>query len=1653
MGFLGALADQLSDQFSLGENTQTTLNLGDVAIDKSEERKYVEEGFLRKDPYNTSPKQFEVLMQEPNATILVKKRMFTSLAQNYRPDYMDKDERLFFKTMKILFNNKCRQIAALEKLSKIEKVSSILGQIDNQIVPLIMTLADTFSDDSMAFDSLGSSNPFKNTDASKLTQTIATLRKIYSYNQPNKYTTWLTDNTNVLSSQFGEGSGVIEFTNFTTFSTTTGTELGKGNCSFTITDPYESMLITDYDIERAIADATNGFYNNKTYQLGKDSAEQLINDLQTRLNKYRSNRHVSPITFRINPDTLLGKRVVAIIDSEGIVIPFTYDSTSLASIFSGGAFGGGTTVADEYLRGGAVAGENGLDPQKVKFSSINSDGASTHSGPDSELSVFQSLIGAIFSKLSLIANSVNAFQTTNAKTNYVRRKMRFNFLGKLLIQPMDVVHIYISSKSRYDNRLTTGLNNMFTGMGFLQNLNNMVTDFKNAADTLDSLFNNSATINLQAEKCATVGPNFPNSLWAMMRGQFITENEGAHVFGGVVNSAVESWGSGKYSVAVSCSDNSSYFDMGKVNFNPGVDVFNGSIYDPLTPFKSTFDTIDSNVKEKSPELLEENKWLLSEDGSSTLAKHKSGPTLGQSVTENNIMQDQQISSTMGVLTKTFYLPDGLVYKWKEGIGVLVQYGEASLINGPDVIGAAKISKDPFAGQDVMNVLSLLVTGAPYNFMTYWKTAINNGSADREPLSQQDASYTYMESLRSSITKNNMLWGNFIPFKNLMVDDKTYSQKLRGQFDLIKQNGDLNSKLDKLRDVTDGLSIANGMNKPDAMKNYPPYVKLQEAQKLLKKDIETSISQAEKLNATYFSTFGDDVTLDDNAFLQVSGQDKNNVTNPKIRRMLRRQINNLTRRMSYNVRANDDKNFFIVDDFYDKDYDIAAYNQGLNGIQLYSNAFSTVKESIRTTANLLNLEVFCDSQGHIRVRPPQYNRMPSSVFYKMMYLKESLGVQIFPQFLQDLFTTNINTLVENIEIIEDQIRLYCAALGYNDDVSIMKFFNGQFIKGASMLGEGEDFRLISDQESGVISDISVIVKLINIEAAPGMDKQGFTNDQITLSETIKLQASSTKQSFTTAYRAKVILEAVTKQELGGSGYKLNQTASVDDNPRVTELIDRIQTKSGQRISKEFFKKNINGTVSGLLVDSGIDVFKITTELGTQFIPKRQKAIKVLYSALKNAAAFRYLDDNANSSDKLFIPGNFGQSEIPEVFEHMLEDESYDDLGFGSGSRYIIRRPQIRSMTFKESQPKYTSVEVRGVMNPSAPEALPPLNTFPDKGNAVVTAMAIDYDMWRNYGISSPNPVDVPFLSDPNTQCAPFATMLLSRARKEVLSGSITISGNEYMQPGEVVFIEDRGLLFYVTSVTHSFTYGSSFTTQLELTYGHAPGEYIPTTLDVIGKMIFNNKDNASITIQRQTHAANESSMGVLQRDKADILSMNPQNKYDNDNMSTIKNILYSAQQLINANNTKNSNSKAMVQLRIYYDDNNPVNNDLLIFAEEIRDMLTGVIEIEPKTSTGSAVDTTTYFIKDNVEDIVLINMSDETVDKSPSQRAFAAARLRVDSISTEDAEQSAQMTSEDKKKAEAQQKAGIKKIKDKLRAVIFNYIVDCWIVISEVEVQE
>ena len=1693
MGFLGSLGDALASQFQLVSNNTTSLDavidgqnvkygsLGDFAsrFDQSAERRYLEEGYLRIDPYQTDPRQSEIMWQQPSATVLVKKKMFSSIAENYRPDHMDVDERLFYKAMALLFQNKCVQISSLEQLSKIQQVTAAVGSISEQLVPYIITLADQVNNGYASQNSIFANNSLFNgitssgfADTKSFLKVVDRLRTVYSYNRTSKYTNWITNSNDMFQATKGPGTGVIEITNFTNISTTTSLNIDQpGGFSFTIADPYQSMLITEYDIEIALSDATNTYYQNKSIQLGAVSANQTITNQQNMLNAARSNRNASPISFKIDNNSIFGKPVIAVIDRLGLEVPFTYDS--LGGTLSFG-LGKSVKVPDDYLRGGNIAGYDGLDTGNITLDPLQNIKPLLNSN---ELSLFNGIIIAIFQQLQLLKNTSNNLSANYQQTDYARRKLRFNFLGNLIIQPMDIVHIYMNSRTQYDNKVLSGLQQMFSGIGILDNLNSNITADINSLDTLLHPTHNTA---LQAEKAIYAGPDFPNYLWFLVRSQFVDEVEGTHVAAGLVNQAVDNWSNGSFTVNVSGEDNTAYFKQGKVNFKPGVDAFNGLIFDPLTPFVSNWDSFTGNAtapvsapnSSRSPQLLDENMSLVGATAKESLVKFKQGALAGQKATQGNYLQDQIINPATNRLTQTIFAPDGLVYKWKQGIGIFARSGNIDTINNPNLVGNPNIYNEPFAGLDVMNVLSLLITGIPYNYTTYIKASASINQFSNDPNSKQSGTKTFLDSLRNDLLKTNLLWGNFVPFKSLVMNQQAISASMQAQLTITNLNADLDKKLNRLSTLNSQLALLGSINFlangsiNDTQSNNLNNLKRQaesEVQQLTSSinaaitDLQTQTTQAynQVMMAPAFAVNGSSSTVNDS-------------NDPAFQKQIRQEINFLTRRMSYDVRANQDKNLFIVDDYYDTDYDIAAFNSSLSSLKLFSNDFLSVIDKIKNVADLLNLEVFADSQGHIRVRPPQYNKMPSSVFHRMLYLKQTLGIQVFPQFLVNLYTNQLDSLGKQISITEDRIRLICAILGKYQDISSQSDQNAaNFISSQNITAGTSSVFIFVSNYNGYVSDYDLLLKNANQDFIQPPINQGINNYT-----NIKNAAISNKQPFNSAQKYLVLLNALSNQRLAVESNNATDvpTTNLFQNSVVQSLVNRIQSKSGQVINTMDYL-TAAGPNQPLEVGTTktADLFKLTRDL-SNYINQWQTQVKTFYFAIRNAAEFQSLNQDNTTTNILVTPGLFNNKKIPEVYEHMIEDEAFDDYGIGSGSRYVIRSNQIINLSIHAEPPPWTSVEVHGSLSPLFDPATggggpSDFFTLPEGGNGLVSATAIDYDMWRFYGYKAPHSINLPFFQDPVNQCGPYAAMVLTRNRSNILQGTCTISGNEYMQVGEVIYLEDRNLLFYITSVRHNYVEGQNFTTILDLRYGHSIGDYIPTYLDTIGKIIYKNQSSVDTVIQRQDSSGNEKSLGIVQLDgknpQADFLYSGTEdsniNSYSSSNQTVVDNVLYSTYSIINANNTPSNNLEASVEIRIYYDNNHSMDSNLYDAATKVQNYLLGGLQGPLNNPNAGPDGAFTYSLPANYCKVVPINL--DTVDdrRSPSQQAISAARDQINNVSfntgttgLSNPQNGSSTLSKIGSAFQAVNPANnIKPSNENIRLALYSFVIDCWLIFTPV----
>ena len=393
-GFLSNLGDALGQQFLVGENLNKGPSLGSFAnkYDRTAQRTYLEQGYFRSHSNDSTPKQLELLIQDPEATVLVKKRAFASLAENFRPDLMDTNERLFLLATKTLFRTKCLQISNYEKLTKIAQVSTAIGEVDYHLLPIIFGATDALS-------GLG-------VNLGRFKTTIDKVRKIVAFNTESKYTTWQTNPND--TNGFSEGTGVIEFTTAQSINTTTSIKFSGGSFNLNFSDPYNLMKISNNDIEAAISDAANALYNNKGLQLLEKFGQQTLDLQKQQLSLSRVGRGAHPINFIVEPNTFIGKRIRAIIDVAGIEINFHISSIG--------------NLAPSIIGGGTV------DPSVLIDDPNYNQNYGQEGLKGNEKNLFINIVSAMFNQLSLIQNSQSRAKSFNSdQINDLRKKLRLHY--------------------------------------------------------------------------------------------------------------------------------------------------------------------------------------------------------------------------------------------------------------------------------------------------------------------------------------------------------------------------------------------------------------------------------------------------------------------------------------------------------------------------------------------------------------------------------------------------------------------------------------------------------------------------------------------------------------------------------------------------------------------------------------------------------------------------------------------------------------------------------------------------------------------------------------------------------------------------------------------------------------------------------------------------------------------------------------------------------------------------------------------------------------------------------------------------------------------------------------------------------------------------
>jgi len=1665
-----------SDVLGLGPNSHarglsTAATALAETLDRTIQNTYIDSGWTN--PSKTNPNVRNIVTQNPELIVLIKKRMFSSLKDNYSMEHMDLTEKQFIKTCKKLFENKCKMISAYEQLTKLQKIVQTQNSLTNSLAASIVDALDQ-TNNLLTWSGISSTSP----ETSSFQKVASKIRDLLLLNGYNTTTTWIqnTRSPNVYSN--GAGTGVIELTLVTQFTSNTSIKFGNGSASFTVLDPNRLFAITEQDIERAIFETTDSSFsivNNLA-----DSLQSQYEELLQKLNDKRISRNASAITVKTNPYSRLYNRIIISLDRYGIELTDPSGNGLRNDLFN---------VSEKE----AIENLNTILNVKTNAHYNISSLAETELFKSNETDLLKSIYEKSVMISTLREKDYTDFCNYGKSTNYIRRLMRLNFLGKQLIQPMDEVTSFITSRTLDDNAALAGLKSMFSttdsaingvkdltfaagrvvnwagqalddsklqeygkdiesyadsndqvirkqvelarqmlqtqsidvsnmsrngNIGVLGSLNKNIGDLK---ELWGGIFGtNKTNYALEAEKNALAGPEFPMYLYLSLRSYFGASDFGPCTFNGIITDVSESGQPGSNNLSVSCKDNIYYLTQVLYQDKPGLNQFNGHLYDPLTPFDLEFDETTGQINDsENLKLLDENVSLIE----SGILKYRFGRFVNQLVTSKNIYQtalepintssdvsgfanydmsdNGQLSTVKEIARKVFYNPDGFVYRWKKGIGTAWldsnSKNAAGSVLAEDRIDnqvASIIRGDPFSNQDVVNVISLLITGEPYNINTFLNASITSGILRITP---GQTINDYLSSLTRQIRKQNQMWGNFVPFKRFSINptyfNTLYTSKLnlQVQSSKINQLEDKKAKLmDKLMEIdssyqtTGNLNTLQGFDYNDTSKRIitvngaasfalvTQIIFLDNEIKACQAKLENSLLDLDSIDGTNgqspINIIGNDVYSSYDGDLDTMKNESRAAYKAAYNR-LRMKQNFITQRKLWQVKSNTDTNLFIVCDEYDHDTDIQALMQNLGSLDLInSKSLPNVGSKIDALSKIVGLEVFANSQGHIEVRIPQYNKMPSSIFYKMLERKRKFGIQYYPSFLENTFKNRLSAVYEDIETTEDWIRIYTSILGYSDDTS-----RASFLAGSNVPTLSNQFIFLTDSTNGTLTSIRAAssqmvedftddyenVKIISVTASSTKDffernidesflsnryeyfKQTFDDGSPNATQLLNsLQAKEVKQqveNWNNALNVRNNFNPLQQMKSIKVIFKNNLTLSqiqednIKFNSELTQLIQRQSRRTGSKLNVASFIKNTFSNSKKYI--SPIDLISIEKKLAT-LISERYKSMLTATSLIRNLdQSARANSGNNDVLAGIMLPNLVKDGDIPDFMTHMIEDETEDDYGYQSGKRYVIKAQDIISSTYKEQPPEFTVIKVQGAQ---AGGLLPSRGFDVGAGMEVLSVWAVDYDLWRMYGFKEGSERFMPFMSNVETQLAPYAVSLLNQQRSNLFHGSITHIGNEFIQPGEVYYVEEKDMLFYCEQVTHNFSYGS-YTTTMSLTYGHPIGEYIPTPLDSIGKSIYkgNNSNIGKYRLSNPTGGTTSSGieihLGTIAIDN-DIsgesinaaastfdgkMLMDKSDKFTKQNNDTLINMSYKLQSLMTGNGANVSSSKyAVVSLRIY-----------------------------------------------------------------------------------------------------------------------------------------
>ena len=1426
---------------------------------------YLEDNILK----SSSPKFRNFTSMSPEASILVKKKAFSTFSGMNDLKYMEKTERMLLRATKALFAYKVQQIRAYESLTKFETFYTKTGTYSLNLLSAMLRQSSflTTNPSSFASSFLGKLN-YKNAD---------------DYANA-KLQEWLLqpvdgsgDSRSLVSSNLTVDNGFLK--TVTTNTVKTNQEYISSLSSFGAKAALNSKLEfykNEYNSETntGLVDSNQYFGSIADYYSYSTTGDQKIAEIIEVIKRNAFSQDANLTTWIVDPNSVdnyltgPGTGVIEITNFTDFTCDITNSSSSGSGSFTMELPYGIGRITDDDIE---IAIEEALRGTLGLFSDLAANGFMTSANGITKPTVDGvTLIGAA----TLLSNSDSV--DSSIDVDYIRKSLRVFYLGKTIVNASDTVHFFIrGNRFRQSHK------------GIEDDILTDESEYSISESVFKAEYQLYTTQQISYEDYKRLRKEQDNSLGMIQ------------VFCGVVENTSENYSNGSSSLRVSLKDNMNWLSWSRVPIEPALSDVTSMLEDPLTPYKLPVNTTYS-VDYENIELLDENKKLLDLN----LLSYSSGLLAGSNATSSNIYQGQfnGIGSMDG--NKITQHADGFVYRWKTGI--ISATANFNTVGGKSTTElnqytqyyAPTAVKNPVNNLDVANIISTLVTGEPYNILRFIEQAFeagNKASRTTATFEPNDPLKTYIDSVK----KQNKIYGNFRPYRLFTQNSATLEilnlqgkkQEINNEVKVLSNKKiKLNEQILKLKQNNSNSPVILALQAEVQSINASLNKRLGDAL-----NVNNAINSAEQLSSSpllgnLFGT-GDTSSL----FLGDTKEEHEEILRTMSKVGAMRRIED--------VRLNRDVNYLIVSDQYDT-ADIRPFVLGLNSSQFkkFDGEYEDIYELCVSASKYVHMEFFCNSQGHLELRPPQWNKIPLTLLRDLVRYKKLTGKDIIPDFITSSLKTREKTLYENIYYSNVRIVLIALLLGRFPDSSLipglkyayselnffstseyrtdssMSFFGVTFTEGESPTASIRTKGYTAQTTGYQYDPISGQADLSN-----GLNSGAYIN--LSTTDDVKIMDGDTETllgEFDAIAVASQTLQEDIQNQLFGNGSPAAKSVATTDN--LNKIKDEFKKLTGRDPALGLYSKDKFEDKDLLFSEQMIaenqqseDFFTISSGKSDKLIrdlqltlSSRDSYIRLLKSSLQRKeeleAAIGILNNEDNAlnispeSPQGTSPLSNALGGVQEVlertsdviqtsidiitgdtysstpFDYLIEDDTVNTMGYGSGKRFVLYDDQIISATFSENQPSSTRVDVIGDT---------PLNLTGELSSQtdgkILWAGATDFDLWRQYGYKVQS-LNIPFITDSETMGKPYAILELLIAGAEVNAASATVVGNEFYQPGDIVYIASKNLLYYVLGVSHSFSYGSQdYTTTLRLAYGRPPGVYLPSPMDIFGQQTLGSAD--------------------------------------------------------------------------------------------------------------------------------------------------------------------------------------------------------------------